>query len=158
MVICVFGESCTGKSTLAGALKARLGEKTEVYNGKDYLRLAKNEAESERMFHVLLAGRVSSEDCLIWVVSERQQLLMLPEGCVRVRMTAELETISERFSKRTGGHLPPPVAAMLETKHGMFDAEKCAVHIRSGEQSTEDICTTVLQICGMLCFPCGDES
>ena len=36
MVIAIFGESCTGKSTLARALKERLGG--EVYTGKDYLR------------------------------------------------------------------------------------------------------------------------
>lgn len=39
MVIAIFGESCTGKSTLARALKERLGG--EVYTGKDYLRMAK---------------------------------------------------------------------------------------------------------------------
>ncbi len=41
MVIAIFGESCTGKTTLAERLKHALN--AEVYAGKDYLRLAKNE-------------------------------------------------------------------------------------------------------------------
>ncbi|MBO7294110.1 MAG: aspartate--tRNA ligase, partial [Bacteroidaceae bacterium] len=41
MVIGIFGESCTGKSTLAGLLKTKLD--AEVYTGKDYLRFSKNE-------------------------------------------------------------------------------------------------------------------
>ena len=40
MVIGIFGESCTGKTTLANAIKEKLGG--EVFSGKDYLRLSKN--------------------------------------------------------------------------------------------------------------------
>ena len=39
MVIGIFGESCTGKSTLAEKIAA--GCSCEVFTGKDYLRLAK---------------------------------------------------------------------------------------------------------------------
>lgn len=42
MVIGIFGESCTGKSTLAG--KSKKSMDAQVYTGKDYLRLEKNEA------------------------------------------------------------------------------------------------------------------
>ena len=41
MLVAIFGESCTGKSTLAGMLKERLGG--EIWTGKDYLRLARSE-------------------------------------------------------------------------------------------------------------------
>lgn len=36
MVIGLFGESCTGKSAVADALRTALG--ADVYTGKDYLR------------------------------------------------------------------------------------------------------------------------
>ncbi len=42
MVIGIVGESCTGKSALADKLKCLLN--AEVYTGRDYLRLAKDEA------------------------------------------------------------------------------------------------------------------
>ena len=45
MVIGIIGESCAGKSTLAGELQKAFGG--EVVTGKDYLRLAKSEAEAE---------------------------------------------------------------------------------------------------------------
>lgn len=40
MVIGLFGESCTGKSSVAELLKKQLG--AQFYSGKDYLRLVKN--------------------------------------------------------------------------------------------------------------------
>lgn len=46
MVIGVIGESCTGKSTLADKMKCLLN--AEVYTGKNYLRLAKNEAIAKK--------------------------------------------------------------------------------------------------------------
>lgn len=48
MVIILFGESCTGKSTISNRLKNVL--KATCYTGKDYLRLAKSEAESRKLF------------------------------------------------------------------------------------------------------------
>ena len=38
MLIAIFGESCTGKTTLADRIRATAGAK--VYSGKDYLRFA----------------------------------------------------------------------------------------------------------------------
>ena len=48
MVIGIFGESCTGKSTLAEKIAACLP--CEVFTGKDWLRLAKNENIAKAMF------------------------------------------------------------------------------------------------------------
>ena len=44
MVIGIMGESCTGKTFLAEQLKSALHAR--VYTGRDYLRLAGNEAKS----------------------------------------------------------------------------------------------------------------
>ena len=48
MAIGIFGESCTGKSTLAAKLKEHIN--TQVYTGRDYLRLEKNEAAALQSF------------------------------------------------------------------------------------------------------------
>lgn len=144
MVIALIGESCTGKSTLAGALKAKLG--AEIYSGKDYLRLAKGEAEARQKFQALLcAHREAGAGTLIYIISEKEHLAFLPEGTLRVLVTAELPVIRERFARRTGGKLPPPIAAMLEKKHGMFDAEPHDIHIKSGEMSTDAACAAILE-------------
>ena len=117
MVIALFGDSCTGKSTIAATLAQALS--AEVFSGKDYLKLAKSESMAAAMFKKKLQG----DEPMIYVISEKEQLALLPEGCIRVLVTASMETIKERFAARMHGNLPAPVAAMLERKYGQFEAE-----------------------------------
>ncbi len=111
MVIGIFGESCTGKSTLAEKIAASLS--CEIFTGKDYLRLAKNENIAKVMFQKKLAAAVKGEN-MIYVISEKEHLPLLPEGAIRILVTADLDTIKSRFAQRMHGNLPAPVAAMLE--------------------------------------------
>ncbi len=141
MVIGIFGESCTGKSTLAEKLAASLP--CEVFAGKDYLRLAKNENVAKAIFQKKLQTAVTGEN-IIYVISEPEHLPLLPDGALRVLMTADLELIKSRFAQRMRGNLPAPVAAMLEKKHGCFDTEPHDVHIVSGET---DLDAAVKAIC-----------
>lgn len=94
-----------------------------------------------------MAEKAGSDEAVVYVASEKEQLSLLPDSCFRVLMTADLALIQERFAQRTGGKLPPPVAAMLERKHGLFDAEPCNLHVVSGQQSVEQVCTGVLASC-----------
>ena len=119
MLIGIIGENCSGKSTLANAIKQEIG--TEIITGKDYLRMAKNESEATALFRERLRKAVSGEN-LIYVISEAEQLSLLPDGAVRILVYADLDTIKERFRARMRGNLPTPVAQMLERKHGVFDA------------------------------------
>ena len=130
MVIGIFGESCTGKSTLAEKIAALLP--CEIVTGKDYLRLAKSESVARALFQKKLADAVNGEH-ILYVIAETEHLSLLPEGALRILVTAELETIKERFAQRMRGNLPPPVAAMLERKHGCFDAQAHDFHVVSGE-------------------------
>ena len=77
MVIGIFGESCTGKSTLAERLKGMLN--AEVYAGKDYLRFAKNENMAKKLFRKELEAAVSGKH-IIYVISEPEHLTLLPVG------------------------------------------------------------------------------
>ena len=140
MVIGIFGESCTGKSTLAEKIAA--GFPCEIFTGKDYLRLAKNENIAKVMFQKKLTAAVDGEN-IIYVISEKEHLPMLPEGALRILVTADLEQIKSRFTQRMRGNLPAPVSAMLEKKHGCFDAEPHDIHVISGET---DLTSVVEQI------------
>ena len=142
MLIAIFGESCTGKSTVAEKLGKPLN--AEVYTGKDYLRLAKNEAIAKKMISNLLKSSVSGAN-LIYVIAEKEHLSLLPEGTVRVLMTADLELILERFTNRMHGSLPLPVKTMLEKKHGIFDREQHDYHIHNGED-LDTVCTAIASI------------
>lgn len=121
MLIALIGESCTGKSTLAAEIKKALG--ADVYSGKDYLRFAKSETDAKAAFAARLCERAAGKnEHAVYVISEPEHLALLPQDCLRVLVTASLETIKTRFAARMGGRLPPPVEAMLTKKHGQFDA------------------------------------
>lgn len=136
MVIGIFGESCTGKSTLAEKIEVALN--CEVFTGKDYLRLAKNENIAKTMFQKKLNAAVSGEN-IIYVISEKEHLPLLPEGAMRILATADLELIKSRFAQRMHGNLPAPVVAMLESKHGCFDDVPHDIHVVSGETDNDAI-------------------
>lgn len=121
MVIGIIGENCAGKSTLADAIRTQL--QAEVITGKDYLRLAKSEAEATALFKKKLE-QMPDEKAVVYVISEKEQLSLLPETAVRILVKADLDTIRERFRARMRGNLPPPVSLMLERRHGMFDDER----------------------------------
>ena len=143
MVIGIFGESCTGKSTLAKEISKELSCK--VFSGMDYLRLAKNEAIAKKVFTNLLNEAIDGEN-IIYVISEREHLSLLPQEAVRILVTAELDMVKSMFAARMGGVLPKPVEMMLEKKHGCFDSERCDIHMESGVNSPEDV---ILQIKGI---------
>ncbi len=144
MVIAIFGESCTGKSTLADKLAASLP--CEVYTGKDYLRLAKNENIAKVMFQKKLTAAVDGEN-ILYVIAEKEHLTLLPEGTVRILVTADLDTIKTRFAQRMHGNLPAPVAAMLEKKHGCFDGEAHDFRYISGQTDLQELCSAILTRC-----------
>lgn len=142
MVICIFGENCTGKSAIANRLKERLG--ADIYNGKDYLRFAKSEPEAKKAFSTMLADPSAGDQPLIYVAAEPEQLQFLPRNCLRVLVTVELPVIKERFAARMGGKLPPPVESMLERKHGMFDSFPHDLCIKTVNQSAVDACERIV--------------
>ncbi|MCH5270752.1 MAG: hypothetical protein J1E83_08385 [Lachnospiraceae bacterium] len=143
MVIGIFGESCTGQSTLADKLKGSIN--AQIYTGKDYLRLEKNEVAAKQSFQAKLREAINGEN-IIYVISEKEHLSLLPDGSIRVLVTADLETIKTRFAERMHGNLPAPVAAMLERKHGCFDTEPHDIHVIFGQTSVGDVCRKIAAI------------
>ena len=118
MLIAIIGENCSGKSTLAEKIKDSIG--AEIISGKDYLRMAKSESEATVLFKKKLSESVNGGN-IIYVITQAEHLALLPDGAVKILVSADLETIKERFKTRMHGVLPPPVEKMLEAKHGSFE-------------------------------------
>ena len=61
---------------------------------------------------------------IIYIISEIEHLGLLAENAFRVLVTADVDSIKQRFAKRLNGSLPAPISAMIEKKHGIFDDQK----------------------------------
>lgn len=118
MLIGIIGENCSGKSTLAARISDAI--KAEIITGKDWLRMAKSEPEARRLFQEKLKNAVAGSN-IIYVISDPEYVDLLPEGAVRILVSADLDTIKSRFRARMRGALPTAVERMLESKHGIFD-------------------------------------
>lgn len=110
MIIALFGESCTGKSTLAKAWKKPLGAR--VYSGKDYVRLAKNEAGAKDIFREIMR---KGEENILCVISKNEQLASTlgrhaGEKARHVRSGAPRPAPGQRGADHRGSLCGPPRA------------------------------------------------
>ena len=135
MLIVIIGENCVGKTTLANKLNEKLG--ATIYAGKDYLRLEKNLSAAAETFKATLKASLKGNN-IIYLITEKEHIQLLPEGAFRIVLSAELEVIKERFKARMRGNLPMPVEKMLEAKHGMYDSLDCNLKL-DGNYNIEDV-------------------
>ena len=135
MLIAIIGENCVGKTTLANKINEKLG--ATIYAGKDYLRMEKNPSAAAETFKATLKASLEGNN-IIYLITEKEHMQLLPEGAFRIVLGAELETIKERFRVRMRGNLPAPVEKMLESKHGMFDNLDCDLRL-DGNYSMEAV-------------------
>ncbi|MFA7560958.1 MAG: hypothetical protein WCY80_02500 [Candidatus Izemoplasmatales bacterium] len=119
MVIGLIGEGCTGKTTLANALKEVFDFK--LYSGKEYLAFAKNAVNAKQMFKEYLKGKTKTDELVVYVITELPDFNLLPEEGIKILKKSDIKIIKERFKDRMYGNLPIGVEKMLEKKHGQFD-------------------------------------
>lgn len=144
MLLCIIGENCSGKSTLANEIKKSID--AHVVTGKDYLRMAKSESEAVNLFKEKLRNAVSGEN-IIYVISELEHINLLPDGAIRILVSSDIETIKERFKARMHGNLPAPVEQMLEKKHGMFDGGVYDYYFDGVNGDAAVLCETLKKLC-----------
>ena len=140
MVIGIIGENCSGKSTLAEKIGKAIG--AEIITGKDYLRMAKSETMAAALFRKKLTEAVNGDNVL-YVIYEQELTDLLPEEAVRILVSADIETIKERFRERMHGNLPDPVAKMLERKHGSFDGGTYDYRFDGVNGNAEALCESI---------------
>ena len=134
MLVAIIGENCVGKSTLAQKINERLNAK--IYTGKDYLRLEKNPAVAEKSFKELLSNALLGDN-VIYIITEKEHLNLLPKGAFKILLTAELSVIKQRFKERMRGNLPLPIEKMLENKHGIYDNLQCDLKLNENYNMQE---------------------
>ena len=92
------------------------------HHGEGLSEDGQSEQEAKRLFQEKLKRAVDGSN-IIYVIADPEHIALLPEAAIRILVSADLDTIKERFSARMHGVLPGAVERMLESKHGMFDNE-----------------------------------
>lgn len=146
MLYVLCGPSCAGKSTVAAALKERLGAR--VYTGKDYLRLARSEAEARACLLRELRERAGADSHAAVVLTETDLVAELRAiaGARFVRCTAPKEILIERFIARSGGKANPAFAAMIDRQAQKWDAIPCDSVVDTG--GSADVEASIAMILG----------
>lgn len=118
MLFVFMGPSCTGKSSVAEEIKKDMD--IEVYAGKDYLRMAKNENDAWKIFIEKLADASENKEAaaksIIYLVTEKDILskIQFIKNAIFVKFTADNAIVKSRFSARMKGNLPKHIEAMIE--------------------------------------------
>ncbi len=137
MLIIMMGQNCTGKSSITNKLEQTLD--VESFSGKDYMRLAKNEAIAWKLFVKKLHDAhldQESNKIIIYEVTEKDILVRLNDiGGIRIKLTADLEIIKNRFSKRMNGNLPEPVERMIKRKALEWEDVKADIYIDTSDSN-----------------------
>ncbi len=144
MLFCIIGENCSGKSRLADEIKKSID--AQIVTGKDYLRMAKSESEAVILFKEMLRNAVSGKN-IIYVISEPEHIKLLPDGAIKILVSADIDTIKERFKARMHGKLPLPVEQMLEKKHGLFDGGVYDYYFDGVNGDAAALCETLNELC-----------
>lgn len=150
MLYIFMGQSCTGKSIVANKVKELTG--AEVFTGKDYLRMARDENQAWRLFYEKLSkvasNEESSKETIIYLITEKAQLdriVDIKDSC-KVKFNAPLDTIKSRFAKRMNGNLPQPVEKMLNNQYEEWKFIDGDINVdSSGENDIEKIVNLILK-------------
>ena len=139
MLYIFMGQSCTGKSTIANKMKELTG--AEIFTGKDYLRMAKDENQAWELFHEMLLNAASkgesSRETIIYIITEKAQLdrIIDIKDSFKVKFNTPLDTIKSRFAERMKGNLPQPVEKMLEKQYEEWKSVEGDINVDSSEEN-----------------------
>jgi len=147
MLYVFMGPSCSGKSSVARELKNLIN--IQIYTGKDYLRMAKNEHDAWKVFNEELKKASNNKELnsqsIVYVISEKNDVSKIEclDNAVTIKFTANSEVIKSRFAQRMKGTLPKPVEKMLEQQLLDWKNVNAKLHV---DTSTETLAEVVKKV------------
>ena len=120
MIYIFMGPSCSGKSSAAKELKKFIN--LQLYTGKDYLRMSKNEDNAWKIFYKKLQDASNdiniNSQSIVYIISDKEYLqkLNLINNAITVKFKASSDVIKSRFAQRMKGNIPKPVEKMIENQ------------------------------------------
>ncbi len=143
MLFIFMGPSCSGKSSTAEELK-KLTD-AQIYSGKDYLRMDKNENNAWKLFEEILKEGCNNKDLhsksIIYIISEKKDIVKLKfiKDAITINFTADAEIIKSRFAKRMNGVLPKSVESMIDKQLLEWKDITAKLHVDTSKDSPSDI-------------------
>ena len=119
MVIALIGGRCCGKSALARAICDKVHAR--LFTGRSYMELDPDETRARALFRDLLIQEQFTNSYVIYIVTEKELVDLLPPRCLRVFCKAGLKTVMARFSEQMQEPLTQTMAAMLKRQYNSFD-------------------------------------
>ena len=119
MVIALIGGRCCGKSALAKAICDKVH--AQLFTGRSYMDLDPEENKARAIFRQMLLEEEFTADYVIYIVTDRELMSLLPPRCLRVLCKASLKTVMARFSEQIQSPLTPAMTAMLKKQYNSFD-------------------------------------
>ena len=119
MVIALIGGRCCGKSALAKAICDKVH--AALFTGRSYMELDPDEPTARARFRQLLLGEQFTDSYVIYIVTDRELMELLPPRCLKVLCKANIKTVMARFSEQMQEPLTPAMTAMLKKQYNSFD-------------------------------------
>jgi len=150
MLYVFMGPSCSGKSSAAKELK-KLTD-VQIYTGKDYLRMDKNENSAWGIFEEKLKEASGNKDLdsqsIVYIISEKKDILKLKfiDEAITINFTADAEIIKSRFAKRMNGVLPKPVENMIDKQLFEWKDTTAKLYVDTSKDRASDIAKKVYDL------------
>jgi hypothetical protein len=153
VLLVFFGPNCSGKTSVGRDIARRTG--ATVWIGRDYLRLAKDEASAWQHFQGFLSRSVEVPTLgfasIIYVPVDfpgGSRVVPSGPGLRFVRFTADLEVLKSRFAERVGGRISPTVEGMI--KRSLEDAGRRHADLEedTSRREVETIATEIIAMWG----------
>jgi adenylate kinase family enzyme len=149
MLYVFMGPSCSGKSSTAKELKKLID--VQIYTGKDYLRMAKNESSAWGIFEEKLKEASSNKDLnsqsIVYIISEKKEISKLKLiDAITINFTADAEIIKSRFAQRMNGVLPKPIENMIEKQLTEWKDINAKLHVDTSNNNAKDIAKKVYDL------------
>lgn len=147
MLYIFMGPSCSGKSSTAKELKKLID--VQIYSGKDYLRMAKNENDSWKIFERKLKescdDRELNSQSIVYVISDKKDISKIKfiDDAITVNFIADAEIIKSRFAQRMNGNLPKPIEIMIEKQLSEWKDVTSKLHVDTSTNNAKDIAKKV---------------
>ncbi|MDD4297986.1 MAG: hypothetical protein PHC69_13690 [Ruminiclostridium sp.] len=142
MLYVFMGPSCSGKSSVARELKSLIN--IQIYTGKDYLRMAKNEQDAWKVFNEELKKASNNKELnsqsIVYITSEKKDVSKIEclDNAVTIKFTANSEVIKSRFAQRMKGTLPKPVEKMLEQQFSDWENVNAELLVDTGIETPKE--------------------